>query len=617
MATERMYELAFQFKRTKLWKQLFDDEIFAVRLSDGEIGYCCVMGQLGEHIALSLHIGQNGLDSYRRLAFSEPGEAYMNPEIMLTQDCLQCAFENSDMLSEEETNEVLAYAEANGLKLRGKNAFPQFVKYRPNCHPWRYDSPQDEVRICDALSAAIALADILKSYTKEDIRLPRMGRETEKIPMLAMENGRIALKYTILPPEAEIMFPAPRLANDVTVARMKKLKPFGTMECQITLLPTPVQDDETGAPWYPFILLCADREREAIINVPPVRDYEENAGDLLNSFAEALLKENRRPKTILTEDARSETFLREFCTQLGINLKMESELRLLEGARESLLEDLWPDEMDFAPDFPDIEMDSPEALKMLGELANALKVLEREISEEETAPFPDAFPAPVNRTARKSSPRSRGNCYLCGASYTKGGFGRHFASKHGYSGKDAQECVLVKIESARDNDYWLFLDLPVTSTLKTLDAFLREIWLECCGHMSAFFLGVYDEAGMGRKLSSFPIGTVLRYEYDFGDTTELRITIADRIRRPKQKKAVRLLARNEKYTFPCAECGAPAELICCECLWEGTPPFLCRSCAEKHAHDSMLPATNSPRMGVCGYCGELDRYEFNPADVES
>ena len=41
MATERMYELAFQYKGIKLWQQLYDDELFAVRLSDGAIGYCC------------------------------------------------------------------------------------------------------------------------------------------------------------------------------------------------------------------------------------------------------------------------------------------------------------------------------------------------------------------------------------------------------------------------------------------------------------------------------------------------------------------------------------------------------------------------------------------------
>ena len=34
MAREKMYELAFQYKDTKLWQRLYDDEMFAVRLTD-------------------------------------------------------------------------------------------------------------------------------------------------------------------------------------------------------------------------------------------------------------------------------------------------------------------------------------------------------------------------------------------------------------------------------------------------------------------------------------------------------------------------------------------------------------------------------------------------------
>ena len=60
MASDRMYELAFQYKKTKLWKKLYDSEIFALKLSDGEIGYCCVMGMAGQVNAISLYVGEKG-----------------------------------------------------------------------------------------------------------------------------------------------------------------------------------------------------------------------------------------------------------------------------------------------------------------------------------------------------------------------------------------------------------------------------------------------------------------------------------------------------------------------------------------------------------------------------
>ena len=52
MSTEKMFDLAFAYKKSKLWKRLYDSELFAVRLPNGKTGYCSVMGMLGEHNAL-------------------------------------------------------------------------------------------------------------------------------------------------------------------------------------------------------------------------------------------------------------------------------------------------------------------------------------------------------------------------------------------------------------------------------------------------------------------------------------------------------------------------------------------------------------------------------------
>ena len=211
----------------------------------------------------------------------------------------------------------------------------------------------------------------------------------------------------------------------------------------------------------------------------------------------------------------------------------------------------------------------------------------------------------------------KGNCYLCGQTLSKAAFKKHILSKHVLEGTNDQDCAVLKVESTEDKNYWLYLDISTTSTLKSLDAFLREIWLECCGHMSAFYSRSYDVIGKSAKIAFFPVGSVLLYEYDFGDTTSLKISVVALSSRPKQKKAVRLLGRNEPYSFACKNCGKPADVICCECMWADKNPYLCDDCAEEHEHESMLPVTNSPRMGVCGYCGEMDVYEFDPLKFES
>jgi len=206
---------------------------------------------------------------------------------------------------------------------------------------------------------------------------------------------------------------------------------------------------------------------------------------------------------------------------------------------------------------------------------------------------------------------SKGNCYLCGGEFGKTAMKNHLMKAHA-DPDGGQKCYLLKIEGVYDKNYWLYADVPVDASLSSIDTFLRKIWLECCGHLSAFFLQG-REFGKSRKLSVLCVGDSLRHEYDFGTTTETIITVAGETVRKKQKGAVRLLARNVPPSFSCSACGKPATVICTECVYDTDNPFLCDACAGEHEHEEMLlPVVNSPRMGECGYDGELDTFAFNP-----
>jgi hypothetical protein len=131
----------------------------------------------------------------------------------------------------------------------------------------------------------------------------------------------------------------------------------------------------------------------------------------------------------------------------------------------------------------------------------------------------------------------------------------------------AQPFFHILVTGYHSPDYWLHLKVNSSSTLETLDRFLRNIWLECCGHLSAFrYAG--DELGMRRKLKDvLEPGIELLYEYDFGDTTALLVKVLDEYEGPMLNNTpVEILARNEAPEIPCDECGkAPAVQICTEC----------------------------------------------------
>jgi hypothetical protein len=94
------------------------------------------------------------------------------------------------------------------------------------------------------------------------------------------------------------------------------------------------------------------------------------------------------------------------------------------------------------------------------------------------------------------------------------------------------------------------------------------------------------------------------YEYDFGSSTRLAGRGLPTLPSVFKKRAIHLLARNEPPDIRCVSCGKTAKRICGQCAWSG-PATFCDACAKKHdcGAERLLPVVNSPRMGVCAYCG--------------
>lgn len=198
---------------------------------------------------------------------------------------------------------------------------------------------------------------------------------------------------------------------------------------------------------------------------------------------------------------------------------------------------------------------------------------------------------------------------------------------------DQHRCFHLLVEGTYSPAYWLHLEVPAKATFGDLDEVLRDIWLECCGHMSAFnfprkrvrlpasrnpaevFAALMkggfggdiedDDQLMGQAISArLAPGVKFNYEYDFGSTTKLSLRVVDERPSIFPKSGIHLLARNEPPEIPCSACQKPATQICTECDCQGDGA-LCESCAAEHecGEEMLSPVVNSPRTGVCGYCG--------------
>jgi hypothetical protein len=245
--------------------------------------------------------------------------------------------------------------------------------------------------------------------------------------------------------------------------------------------------------------------------------------------------------------------------------------------------------------------------------------------------------------------KSEGKCLFCGKTFAKAGINRHLAThlkERAVKGKPGKS-FLVKVEPEKSlvpYPYFLSLWVDGETHMDSLDHFLRDVWLECCGHESEFedltiktdretqnminnllMEGKIEEllqiaisfeakrkVSMSNKTKSvFRKGRILDYNYDFEDSTALVITVMEEYS-VKADSEIILVSRNEPLSIMCSDCRMmPATLICTADTHLGETMF-CPQCAEKHAKTceafddyAARAVVNSPRMGKCAYIGGM------------
>jgi len=323
-----LYQAALEFKEIEAWTWMYDSDVFGVQDPvSGEIGYCCIMGNLGEMFALALYLGSEGLESYMRIASGPPLDFSEAFEEAMMQKCLMASFANREELTEEDHQVIKRL----GLKFRGKNAWPLFRSYRPAYFPWYLTA--DEARF---LTLALQQAKEVSLRFREDPTLfgpPEEELWFVRVPQQTEEG--LTWQDAWLEPallEEEELPDVP--IDELRLARITKTAPLmdAIWEVDFTLSPTPVQDKKGERPYYPYLTMAVDHESGFVFGAD-LASPETYLQDLPERFLALAERLEHLPSEVWVKREEAYDLLEPFTSRLGIELYLVDELESLEQAQ--------------------------------------------------------------------------------------------------------------------------------------------------------------------------------------------------------------------------------------------------------------------------------------------
>ena len=261
---KELYIAAEEFRNLQPWTWMSDADLFGVQdPRSREVGYCCVLGALGEVFALCVYRGAEGLAGYRNMQAWRIGREI--EDLPFTQKCLMASFEDRERLQKEDRDIIKKL----GLKFRGRDSWPLFRSHLPGYFPW-YVTRDEALFLTATLRQAATVArrfnenDDLLNPPEEDLVFTRIPAAEGEIESWRDDWVRPEPFERDAPEFSPVETPRlDRILRNCTPSRT-------TLEVDFFFFPAPVR--EGGRPFFPMMFLVMDHEKGVGLDtwlVPP------------------------------------------------------------------------------------------------------------------------------------------------------------------------------------------------------------------------------------------------------------------------------------------------------------------------------------------------------------
>ena len=328
-------QLASMIQQMSPWRFMSETDVFGFQDPEtSELGFISVMGELGQHRAIAVYRGVEGLYGLRRFeeALEVDPKSDAAHEMFFEIPQIQLEFEQSAELEKRDR----AMIKSAGFKFP-KDQRPKFRSYRPGYLPW-FITRDEATHLIYALTQTL---DVASRFFSEPNLLP-MNENLEdreyliRIPRMN-ESGPSWEEsiFTVDPPPTQL---SPFSLEDSTVAELNELPRCGPMEVDVFVLPGRV-GRSNERPRLIYGLLSVDVESGFILGME-LLEATEGVDLMLANLPEKLasqwLEHAMVPQQLKVRSQRLADLLRPLADQLALSISLVKRLPELNRAKKSL-----------------------------------------------------------------------------------------------------------------------------------------------------------------------------------------------------------------------------------------------------------------------------------------
>jgi hypothetical protein len=328
---KRLYDMADRLKALKPWDFLYERQVFGVKDPEtGITGFVSFMGSGGDHIAMTVYLGESALTKFFSLAENLLG---LPPETILEIPQLQISFEDREF-TEKKDRELI---KSLGRKYSGRSAWPIFRSLRPGMLPWFMEDK--EIRsMTHFLEQALEVAS--RMGVSEMLVESDKDQDTFLVRDFSLINGNPEWKDTF---QKIFIPPATRISISISAKMMQDVLalPMGNGAVEADLFMSAAQIRPQGQrPYFAYMLLVIDKKSELVIGyemLDPSQGLEIMYGTVPEKMLIVFMTNRYRPREIHI----ASNIMEELCACLSKEIKVpvmrKKTLAKLEMAKEEVM----------------------------------------------------------------------------------------------------------------------------------------------------------------------------------------------------------------------------------------------------------------------------------------